>query len=282
MTRSSFRDRLSAFGIRPKKGLGQNFLHDPGALGAIRRAVAQTEPEGILEIGPGPGTLTDHLASLDSIRLVAVEKDTSLVALLRAHFAETPHVEIVSGDILRTEFSDLFNGIRPTVVGNIPYNISTPILLHILYRRAFIGPVVLMLQAELAERLRAPVGHRSSGSMTVLLALLADVERILTLAPGAFFPPPKVRSEVIRINWRPDHEVPSLNLKHFETVVRTGFGQRRKTLRNALSSVWKKAELATAEQLIGVDFGRRAETLSLAEWVRLSETLTPSDRDADG
>jgi 16S rRNA (adenine1518-N6/adenine1519-N6)-dimethyltransferase len=266
------RERLRAFGIAPKKHLGQNFLHDPQALASIADAAGAEAPPGIVEIGAGPGTLTDHLARL-GVPLLALERDPDLVRLLRAHFEDAPHVEVREADVLRFDFAEGPAGKPPAVVGNIPYNISTPILLHLLAHRAHLGPVVLMLQAELATRLRAPVGTRASGSLTVLLALHARVERVLSLPPGAFFPAPKVASEVLRIRFRSAPAV-AVDPERFEMVVRAGFGQRRKTLRNALAARFGKAEVDRLQAESSVDLRRRAEALTLDEWAALTRTLT--------
>lgn len=266
------RERLEAFGIRAKKRLGQNFLHDTHALEAITRAVAAHQPEALIEIGPGPATLTDHLAGL-GLPMVAVEKDPDLVGLLRSHLTDHPQVRIEAGDILDYDLGEAFPGSRPVVVGNIPYNISTPIVLALVAARYRLGPAILMLQAELAERLRAPVGSRQSGSLTVLLALLATVRRVLSLPPAAFSPPPKVRSEVLEIRWRDRPAVEVSAVERFERLVRTGFGQRRKTLRNALRAAFPEESLSEAATQSGVDLGRRAETLTLDEWGALERAL---------
>ncbi len=278
------RERLAAFGIRPRRRFGQNFLHEQGALSRIATAVGSDRP--IVEIGPGPGTLTDALLALGP-QVVAVEKDRDMVRLLRAHFAAEPRLTVVEGDVLELAFEDLPGASKPTVVGNLPYNISSPILLHLLRQRAKIGPAIVMLQAELAERLAAPVGSRAAGSLTVLFSATATVQRLFELGPGAFFPPPKVRSAVVRISWRDlcsDRE-----LEVLEKVVRAGFSQRRKTLRNALRGL-EDAEPSSAKpdlerldgsrigraaEAIDLDLDRRAESLSLPEWRALSAALFP-------
>ncbi|MEO1229661.1 MAG: 16S rRNA (adenine(1518)-N(6)/adenine(1519)-N(6))-dimethyltransferase RsmA [Myxococcota bacterium] len=270
MTSQPLRDRLERFGIRPKRRFGQNFLHERSALDRITAAVAEESPDGIIEIGPGPGTLTERLADL-GVPLVAVEKDTELVELLGHELRAHPHVRVRAGDILETDLGSLFTGSRPTVVGNIPYNISTPILLALLRAREQLGAAILMVQAELGERLRASVGSRAAGSLTVLLHQLADVERVLGLAPGAFFPPPKVRSEVLRIRWLDQGREPVADLRLFEKIVRAGFGQRRKTLRNALKVLGEKVEWCEERaRAVDVNLDRRAETLELAEWRALA------------
>ena len=274
---TGLRARLDRFGIQAKKRLGQNFLHDEQALAAIAARVDRHDPVGVLEIGPGPASLTDHLVRLDR-PLVVVERDPELVRLLESHLAGARAVTIVEGDFLAFDPASAFPGARPVVVGNIPYNISTPILLHLLGARGSIGPAILMLQAELAERLRAPVGTRAAGSLTVLLALLAEVERVLRLKPGAFTPPPKVSSEVIELRWRdrPLEEVSSVAA--FERLVRAGFGQRRKTLRNALKSVFQPEDIAAAAARAGVSLDRRAEALTLEAWAALERALAQRAR----
>ena len=271
---SQLRSRLEAAGIRPKKGLGQNFLHDPHALATIAKSVGRDEPKSILEIGPGPGALTEHLSEL-GVPLVAVEKDATLVRFLRDRFQLARHVEILEGDILTTAIPTLFPaGARPSVVGNIPYNISSPIVIRLVEQRRALGSVTLMLQAELAQRLRAPVGSREAGSLTVMLALVAEVRRELRLPPAAFWPRPKVHSEVIQIAWRPDVGLPpGLTLQDVETTVRAGFGQRRKTLRNALRRRWPDEVLHRAALRAGIDLSRRGESLALADWVALASAL---------
>lgn len=273
----SLKERLDKFGIRAKKKFGQNFLHDQNALAAITRAVAAHDPLALIEIGPGPATLTDHLVGLGR-PMVAVERDPEMVQLLRTHLASEGHVHIVEGDILRFDLGSAFPGEAPVVVGNIPYNISSPIILALIEARHRLGPAVLMLQAELAERLRAPIGSRASGSMTVLLGLLGTVRRVLSLPPAAFSPPPKVRSEVIEIVWRTEPAVEVSSVSHFERLVRAGFGQRRKTLRNALKSAFDAEALDPAASEAGVALDRRAETLSLEEWGALERALAQRAR----
>lgn len=265
------RDRLSSFGIRPRRRLGQSFLHERRAIEAIAGAVASDRPPSILEIGPGPGTLTEALATLGP-PLVAVEKDRDLVRLLEERFSGRPNVRILEGDILSVRVSSLEMPPPPSVVGNIPYNISTPILLRLIEQRETIGPATLMLQKELAERLRAPVGSRMAGSLTVLLRLVAEIRRVIGLGPGAFVPPPKVSSEVITLRWRTTPAVSVPSVSDFERVVRCGFGQRRKTLKNALVA-GLGPEAAAAAQRAAIDLSRRAETLTLEEWAGLAWVL---------
>ena len=280
MSTSSLRTRLEAFGIRPRRRFGQNFLHDPAILACIRNKVEEQEPKRLIEIGPGPGILTDRLAEL-GVPIVAIEKDTDLVRLLRHHFAHVPNLEIVEGDILETNFSQIEGPHKPTVVGNIPYNISTPILIHLLRHRAQLSSVILMMQAELAQRLRAEVGTRESGSLTVLFALLSTIERVVSVPGGAFFPPPKVRSEVIKISWRPSPAVPIDSLEAFERTVRGGFNQRRKQLRNALASCWPNMNLEKVAEEADVDISLRAERLRLADWAALTNVFARTYKGAE-
>lgn len=275
------RARLDAFGIRPKKRFGQNFLHDPQILAQIAGAVESTSPKKIIEIGPGPGLLTERLASLD-IPMWAIEKDRELVELLQEKIGPTfPNLTVIDADFLEVELQELGDSESPTLVGNIPYNISTPILLRLLSQRHNTGPAILMLQAELAQRLRAPVGSRASGSLTVLLALLSSIKLVTAVPAGAFFPPPKVQSEVIRIDWHSDNERPNIDLETFERTVRAGFNQRRKKLGNALTQKWPRALVDEAIHQSGIDANLRAESLSLEQWIGLANALKNSEGDTE-
>ncbi|MBX2812334.1 MAG: 16S rRNA (adenine(1518)-N(6)/adenine(1519)-N(6))-dimethyltransferase RsmA [Myxococcales bacterium] len=271
--RGQLRARLDAFGIHPKKRLGQNFLHDPQVLKRILHVVESEKPSGILEIGPGPGLLTEMLMNVCP-QVVAIEKDSEMVSLLTQEFRKAGStVQVVEADFLTTDIHEFFPALKPVIVGNIPYNLSTPIVLHLLAQRSHAQAAVLMLQAELAQRLRAPVGSRQSGSLTVLLQLLSKVELVTSVAAGCFFPPPKVESEVIRIVWRESPAVPVASIDAFEQTVRVGFNQRRKKLGNALASRWNKSDAAAAIGVAGIDPNKRAEHLLLEDWAKLSNAL---------
>ncbi|HWI17439.1 MAG TPA: 16S rRNA (adenine(1518)-N(6)/adenine(1519)-N(6))-dimethyltransferase RsmA [Vicinamibacterales bacterium] len=269
--------------MRVRKRFGQHFL-EAAWVNKLVKASGIGPDDSVLEIGPGRGAVTRPLASLAK-RLLAIEVDRDLAAELED--AALPNVTVVTGDVLSVDLAPIVsdwlgapvgpdNPIR--IVGNLPYNISSPILFALLEFAARTNgarDAVLMLQKEVADRLVAKVGTGDYGVLTVLTGVHADVTRILSLPPGAFRPAPKVHSAVIRLSFRPptvaiaDHE-------HFVRMVRTMFTQRRKTAANALKSFAADRGLDAAQALTkaGIDPMRRPETLELAEMAALSEALS--------
>jgi len=245
----------------------------------VARLVSSLSPaatDTFLEIGPGRGALTRPLAPQVG-RLIAVEIDRDLAAMLPASLP--PHVRIVQGDFLDVDLDTLLHGEQTPVrvVGNLPYNVSSPILFKLLDAadegRVF-SDATLMLQKEVADRLVAQPGHREYGALAIQVALLADVERVLTLPPGAFRPPPKVTSAVVRLRFRPQ-AVDVGDRRAFERVVRGVFLQRRKTLANALKPVADTFGRSSADvlQRAGVDPGKRPEALTLEEMARVARAV---------
>jgi 16S rRNA (adenine1518-N6/adenine1519-N6)-dimethyltransferase len=259
---------------RPRKRFGQHFL-EPGWIAALIRAVAPSSDETFLEIGPGRGAVTHALAPLVR-RIVAVEIDRDLAAALSATAPENVHV--VAADILSVDFDGLLGSApRPIrVVGNLPYNVSSPILLR-LFRESDEGrrfaDATVMLQKEVADRLAATSGSAGYGTLALQAGLTADVERLLTLPPGAFRPPPRVTSALVRLKFRPMSE--GADRAVFERIVRGIFIHRRKTLVNALrplvSSLGRTAEDVIARA--GLDPSQRPQTLTVADVVRLSRAV---------
>ncbi len=263
---------LKAHGIRPRKGLGQHFLIDERILARIAEA-AELEPgEWALEIGAGPGTLTRHLA-LRADHVVAVEIDERFMPLLQEVLSPFPNVTIVLGDILKMDPSDLVHGHPYRAIGNIPYYITSSILRHLMEASRKPRRIVLTVQLEVARRITARPGAMSLLAVSVqVYGRPRVVERIQA---GAFWPRPEVDSAVVVIE---PYERPVVDLHDpdwFFEVVRAGFSQRRKQLHNALRhglglpEAFVRAALAEA----GIDPSRRAETLSLEEWARLSAAL---------
>ncbi|MBX3705044.1 MAG: 16S rRNA (adenine(1518)-N(6)/adenine(1519)-N(6))-dimethyltransferase RsmA [Pseudomonadales bacterium] len=258
--------------MRARKRFGQHFLSDDGVLDRIVRSVRPQPADLLLEIGPGQGALTAWLArelrdAAPSGRYVAVEIDRDLVPFLRARF---PGVEFVNADILRVDLDALFGEGRWRVVGNLPYNISTPLLVLLLGHLARIRDMHFMLQREVAERLAASPGSKAWGRITVLMQYHCVVEHLFDVAPESFTPPPRVWSAVVRIT--PRAEKPLVDMVAFDAVLRHAFAQRRKRLANALQSIgvdWAAA---------GVDPGKRADAVTGAEYVALARTLAPVDR----
>jgi len=263
--------------VRPRKRFGQHFLSDAGVLHAIVRAVRPKPDEQLLEIGPGQGALTAHLAREVCVpdatgRYVAVEIDRDLVPFLHARL---PTIEIVNADILRVDLAALFGQQTWRVVGNLPYNISTPLLVRLLEHLPRIHDMHFMLQREVAERLAARPGTKDWGRLTVLMQYHCVVENLFDVAPESFTPPPRVWSAVIRITPRQDK--PAVDSAALESVLRHAFSQRRKRLANALQSLeidWTAS---------GVDPGKRADAVTVEEYIALARALVSGAvRDAEG
>ena len=245
---------------RPRKRFGQHFLHDPAVIERIAAAVAPHRGEALVEIGPGRGALTRRLLQSDCGTLDAIEIDRDLAALLREQCSADPRFILHAADALQMDFGDLARqrGQPLRVVGNLPYNISTPLLFHLLQSARHIRDIHVMLQREVIARMAAMPGDSAYGRLTVMLAPWVQVERLFDVGPGAFQPPPQVWSTVARLTVRPQPAFPVSAA--FAAIVAAAFSHRRKTLRNALRG------LATSEQIAscGVDPSARPETVSPA------------------
>lgn len=260
---------LRRFDLKPRKSLGQNFLLDEGALAKVAAAAELTPNDTVLEIGPGLGSLTRHLAQA-AARVVAVELDQNLLAPLEYVLAGYPNVEIVHGDILDLQPSTLNLPTGYKVVANIPYYLTSAVLRHLLEAQARPDRLVLTVQKEVAQRLCATPGAMSL--LAVSVQFYSEPRIVARLSAGAFYPQPEVDSAVVRLDVRarPAVDVPETDA--FFRVVKAGFSQKRKQLRNALgaglglSSEAIEALLAQA----GIDPKRRAETLTLDEWGKLA------------
>ena len=264
---------LKRYQLRTKKRLGQNFLIDGNVLDEIATTALRRGANGIIEIGPGPGTLTRRLAG-PGRPLVAVEKDETLVDLLRHDFEDLGNVQIVHGDALDGPLAARMTDIdRPAVVGNIPYNISSALLLTLVEQRFELGPVCLLMQKEVVDRLLASPGSKAYGRLSILLQNHADPDSGIEVAPESFWPAPKVRSQVITWRWRSAPRV-ATNPDLLDRVVRAAFGQRRKTLRNALRATFHPTDVQDASRHL--DLSRRAEQLSLEEFAELAAALSQS------
>jgi 16S rRNA (adenine1518-N6/adenine1519-N6)-dimethyltransferase len=264
------RNLLAAHGLDAKKSLGQSFLFDDQLLTRIAEA-AQLEPDDqVLEIGPGLGHLTVHLAARAG-RVVAVELDQRLLPLLAQQLAAETAVDLVHADILDIDPTHYF-GARPyKVVGNVPYYITGAILRHLLSDVRPPELMVLTVQKEVASRLTAPAGQLSL--LAVSVRFFGAVEQLATIKAGAFWPRPNVDSAVVRIDLKSQPSWP-VSEKAFFRVVRVGFAQKRKQLKNNLNALGLGSEaVQTALADAGIDGRRRAETLSLEEWVALTEVL---------
>lgn len=253
---------------RPRKRFGQHFLHDQAVVRRLVGAVNPRHGQTIVEIGPGEGVLTGPLLAAGT-RVIAVELDRDLAAALPRRLGFPDSLEVIQADVLETDLARL-SPLPLRVVGNLPYNISTPILFHLFGFGERVVDMHFMLQKEVIDRLVADTGSKQYGRLTVMAAFHCDMARLFDVPPGAFRPPPKVVSAVVRMTPKPLGPVGLDRLPRLHAVVRAAFGQRRKTLRNALKDLLSEDEIASA----GVDPKARAETVSLAGFSALSDRLT--------
>jgi 16S rRNA (adenine1518-N6/adenine1519-N6)-dimethyltransferase len=258
---------LPAF--RPRKALGQNFLRDMNIARKIVEAIAPTREQTVLEIGPGEGVLTALLAPRVK-RLIAVELDERAIPRLRAKLAGTP-AEILHGDILSMDLAALAAVHGPMrVVGNIPYNITSPILFLVLDQRQHLLDATLLMQREVARRLAAPYGNKEYGILSVFCQLYADVSVLFDVSPNVFFPRPEVTSSLVHLRLLGAPRYALRDEGQFRSMVRAVFGKRRKTLRASLR--FFMPELPSVP--LPVDLQRRPEDLSLLELVMLANALS--------
>lgn len=271
------KERLTQYGIEPKQSLGQNFLFDDNILASIVAAADLSATDEVLEVGPGIGSLTRHLAAA-ARRVVAVELDQRFLPILEQELSGFSNVELIHADILEVDPADYFSGqaeagSRYKVVGNVPYYITGAILRHLLGATLKPARMVLTVQKEVAERLTAAPPNMSL--LAVSVQVYGQVERVMTVKAGAFWPRPDVDSAVVAITIDPQHlgEQPAFDEKRFFRLVRAGFSQKRKQLKNNLRSLGGDALVAEALDRAGIDGRRRAETLSLSEWQQLYEAF---------
>jgi 16S rRNA (adenine1518-N6/adenine1519-N6)-dimethyltransferase len=252
--------------VRPKKFLGQHFLHDQSIANQIVDALTAQVNSNVLEIGPGTGVLTRILLTRENINLKVIEIDWDSVAHLRKHY---PKLEIIEGDFLELDLKTIFKD-PFSIIGNFPYNISSQIFFKVLEQREQVNQVVCMLQKEVADRIAEPPGSKKYGILSVLLQAFYDIKYMFKVSPGVFIPPPKVMSAVIRLE-RNKREKLECDEALFFKVVKQGFNNRRKTLRNAL----KNLNLATEFSALPI-FNQRAEQLSVDEFVYITQLMEKS------
>jgi 16S rRNA (adenine1518-N6/adenine1519-N6)-dimethyltransferase len=256
--------------IFARKRFGQHFLHDRGVLERIAREVAPQPGQALVEIGPGHGALTELLIG-KSASLDCIEIDRDLAADLTRRWGAAPGFTLHTGDALEYDFAALatLRGQRLRVIGNLPYNISTPLLFHIASAHPHIDDLHVMLQKEVIDRIAAAPGSGDYGRLTVMLAPWVEARHLFDVGPGAFTPPPRVWSAVARLTIRrePAFEVPEA----YARTVSAAFSQRRKTLRNALRSIVDVDAIVAA----GIDPGLRAEVLTPAEFAKIAARVPP-------
>ena len=264
---------LKRFHLRAEKSLGQNFLQDPSALERIALAAEIKENDCVLEIGPGLGSLTRYLA-FSAKEVTAVELDPDMLAPLKAVLTPYQNVRVVHGDILKLSVSEIIKEADYLVVANIPYYITSAVIRHLLESDPKPRRVVLTIQKEVAERICAKAGDLSLLALSVQVYGKPSIAAIIPAA--AFHPAPKVDSAILRIDIYDEPLVPVELLKTFFKLTKAGFSQKRKTLRNSLSSGLhiKPQEAEALLTITGIDFMRRAETLSIEEWEKICKSLT--------
>lgn len=248
-----------------KKQLGQHFLADRYYIDKIVMAVNPKDGDRLVEIGPGQGAITLPLLRVHP-KMTVIEFDRDLIAPLTAAAEPLGELTIVNRDVLRVDFTELADGQPIRLVGNLPYNISSPILFHALEHAAVVSDMHFMLQKEVVDRMAAGPGSKVFGRLSVMLQAYCEVTSLFVVPPGAFRPPPKVDSAVVRLVPRDPASIDIKDHKRFAEVVKAAFGQRRKTLRNALNNV------VSAEQFVaaGVRPDARAEQLDVAEFIALA------------
>ena len=259
---------MSHFKDPPKKNLGQHFLHERGVIEKIVLAVNPRPGDRLVEIGPGQGAITFPLLRRHG-SLTVVEFDRDLITPLMEASEGLGELTIVHKDVLKVDFGKLAGEGRIRLVGNLPYNISTPILFHVLEHAEAIVDMHFMLQKEVVDRMASAPGSKVYGRLSVMLQALCRVQPLFDVPPGAFRPPPKVDSAVVRLIPKPADQVGIIDFPLFEALVRDAFGQRRKTLRNAVQQLCSGDDIAAA----GLRPDARAEQLEVAQFIALANHL---------
>ena len=254
-------------GHRPRKRFGQHFLTDPGVIQAIVDEIAPGPGDVMVEIGPGPGAITRPLAAR-AAHLHAIELDRDLVAALESEFCANEKITIHAADALHFDFAALGSSLR--IVGNLPYNISTPLLFHLL---EYIVDMHFMPQKEVVDRMAALPGTKAYGRLTIMLGCYMDIESVFDVGPEAFSPPPAVVSAIVRL--RPQaHPFEPVDEQTLSRLLAAAFSKRRKTMRNALRNEADESDLLA----VGIDPSLRPEQVSVSAWVALSNRMATTPR----
>lgn len=276
---------LAAYQIRPKKQLGQNFIVDPAFAEMIVQRAGILPEDIILEIGAGLGALTLPLAR-SAKKVFAVEKDRQIVGILNTEIlaGDLSNVSIIEKDILSMDIEGLAGDIgqKIVVMGNLPYNISSQILVQLIRSRKAVSRAVLMFQKELAERITAHPGSKLYGRLTAMLRYCSDIKKVIRVKASLFYPKPKVDSEILELKFKKEIHPKAADETFLFKVIKAGFGNRRKTLKNALAASDLNLDANTAKRILeglGIDPIRRAETLTIEEFVKLSNALIEPQRD---
>ena len=275
---SVIKDLCARYGFSLSKGYGQNFIINPGVCPKIVQAAGIDKSYGVLEVGPGIGVLTKELAAAAS-RVAAVEVDPRLPALLAETLADQPNVEIVQGDVLKTDLHALieekFEGLQVAVCANLPYYITSPIVMKLLEERLPVRHITVMVQKEAAERITAAPGTRTAGAISYAVHYYANPQLLFTVQPGSFYPPPKVTSAVIRLELRDKPAVDTPDEAGLFRLIRGAFGQRRKAAANSIAAAlgMPKAKVTAALEQAGLSPLVRPEQLTLEDFAALQQAL---------
>jgi 16S rRNA (adenine1518-N6/adenine1519-N6)-dimethyltransferase len=267
---------LERYGLRAKKSFGQNFLVSDRALRAIADATVGSDEDWIIEIGAGLGTLTARLAERTTAgKVIALESDPDMIRVLRAELGTVDNLDIEQVDALRYDLrmAAKWHGAPIVVCGNLPYHIAAPLLFKVLEARADVTRAVVMVQKEMADRIVAKPGGKDYGALGVMIRTYADVTTVIKVGAGSFVPPPKIDSTVLKLVPLAEPRAAIADHAHYSKVVHAAFGQRRKTLRNALRAVFAEPAVDAALTATSIDGGRRGETLDIAEFARLAGAL---------
>jgi len=265
-------------GHQARKRFGQNFLQDQNIIRNILLSISPKQTDNIVEIGPGLGAITEHLLKATEGNLNVVEIDRDLVQVLTTQFFNAPNLNIHQGDALKFDFSKLANDERKLrIVGNLPYNISTPLIFHLISFADQVKDMHFMLQKEVVDRMAAQAGDSAYGRLSIMVQYFCRVESLFNVPPTAFHPQPKVESAIVRLTPYDTLPNPAKDAKQLASLVTTAFNQRRKTIRNNLK------KLISAEQLeaLGINPGLRPENLTLQNFVAISDTLSSQSSETD-
>ena len=253
----------------PRKRFGQNFLHDHNVIANLLASIAMQPGQHWVEIGPGQGALTEHLLN-KHVLLDIIELDRDLVSMLQKKYAQYDNLNIHSHDALKFDFTSLIKETEKLhIIGNLPYNISTPILFHLLDHADIIEDMHFMLQKEVVDRICAEPGNKKYGRLSVMMQLFCHTEHLFDVPPESFTPPPKVNSAIVKLIPYRQLPVKIHSMDNFSKLLRQAFSQRRKTLRNSLKDLISEATF----DALGIDSSLRAENINLEEYARLSNTL---------
>jgi 16S rRNA (adenine1518-N6/adenine1519-N6)-dimethyltransferase len=273
------RTLLQRHGLHAKKSFGQNFLISERAFRAIVDATVRQDDDWIVEIGPGLGTLTARLVErVPEGKVIAIERDRDMIAVLRAELGTVENLQIEEADAMRYDLAMVarWRGEPIAVCGNLPYHIAAPLIFRTLAARQSVHRAIFMVQREMADRIVAPPGSKAYGALGVMVRTYADVSTVTKVSAGSFVPPPKVDSAVIKLIPLPNGapRVPLVDAARYRAVVQAAFGQRRKTLRNALRARFVAEAADAALAAANIDGGRRGETLSIEELAAVANGLT--------